>query len=691
MNTPPLLVAAVLLFWGWQAGHVIIGLLAGAALESSRIIKARWSLTQADFNRLWNICSVLFVGLAAFLLINEGTVSFNDFFVNAGRRPEAIREAGKSALVWFQWFPMIFFPFMLAQAFNEKNAVGRATFSWWLRKQEKLNPRAALPRETIDVSFPFIALCLLSASAATTRSNAFYLGVTALIAWAFFSVRTKRHSLIAWGAAFLVIAAAGYAGHSGLFRLQKKLEEMNVTWFTRFAAVAFDPKEARTHLGSIGRLKMSDAIVLRLRADRTGPPALLREASYSIYRDRLWHNANDRRGFTPVAPEEDNSTWKLMTNSRSHRTVTVARYLRGGAGLLSLPSGTSTISNLFVGEMETNAFGVARIKGGPGLIVYDALYQDGPTFDSAPTLDDQRAEDKSEPAIAQVARELQLREGMEAVEAMKIIGQFFANKFHYSTYLTMAHQRTSNETALARFLLHTRAGHCEYFATATTLLMRKAGVPTRYAVGYAVQEGSGRKYVVRERHAHSWVLVWDGQTWVDFDTTPGSWNAMESAHTSFLRPLKDFFSNVWFQFSKFRWGKTEWRKYFMWAPAPLLLIVVLRFLLGKRWSKQRRLPLPTQPTRDRPGLDSEFYLIEKHFAARALERRTCENWSAWLRRIGEPEYTGAGMNVSRGAGEGRLSCLLLLHQRHRFDPQGLNAAERGELRNRVAAWLAAGV
>ncbi len=104
MNTPPFLILATLLFWGWQTGHLVVGFISGAILESSRLIKARWSLSQADFNRLWNVCIVLFIGVGAFLLLNEGTVSFNDFLASAGNRPEAIREAGKSALVWFQWF-----------------------------------------------------------------------------------------------------------------------------------------------------------------------------------------------------------------------------------------------------------------------------------------------------------------------------------------------------------------------------------------------------------------------------------------------------------------------------------------------------------------------------------------------------------------------------------------------------------
>ena len=220
MNTPPFLIAAALLFWGWQTGQVVIGALAGALLESSRFIKARWSLSQADFNRLWNVCTVLFLGVGAYLLISEGTISYNDFFVNAGKRPEAIRQAGKSALVWFQWFPMIFLPFMLGQAFNEQDRVGLATFSWWLRRQEKRHPNSTLPREGLNVAFPYLTACLLAASASSERRQFFYVGTVAIIGWAFWPARAKRYPVLAWSVAFLLVAALGYAGHTGLFRLQ---------------------------------------------------------------------------------------------------------------------------------------------------------------------------------------------------------------------------------------------------------------------------------------------------------------------------------------------------------------------------------------------------------------------------------------------------------------------------------------
>jgi protein-glutamine gamma-glutamyltransferase len=676
MNTPPLLIAAVLLFWGWQTGHVVIGALAGLALEAPRVVRMRWSLTQADFNRLWNICSILFLGVGAVLLINEQTVSLNDFFVNSGRRPEAMREAGKSALLWFQWLPMIFFPFVLAQAFNEESKVGLATFSWWLRRQEKRNPNSTLPRESLNVAFPYAGLCLLAASVTTQRGQFFYIGLAALIGWCLWPVRTKRYPVVAWIAAFLIIALAGQGGHTGLSALQKKIEQMDVAWMTQLFSAGADLKEARTRIGAIGALKQSGRIVLRLRTDGGPPPELLREASFSIYRAPLWSNRD--RDFFTVDSDDENTTWKLLPRKHATRSLNIAQYLHGGSGLLALPAGSAELRELPAVFVQTNLFGATRAGGAPGLVIYNALYDRGATFDSRTNADDVRSLADSEPAIASVAKEIGLRDGMPASEAMKRVAGYFQEKFQYATYLSADHRATTNETALARFLLRTHSGHCEYFATATALLLRQAGVPTRYAVGYSVQEGSGKKYLVRERHAHAWTLVWDGRNWIDFDTTPGSWSAVEGTRGSWLQPINDFFSDVWFQFSKFRWSKTEWRKYFMWAPVPLLLIAVVRFFFGKEWKKMRGKRKARVKEAERAGIDSDFYLIEKHFAARGLERRTSENWSAWLRRIQEHESAAA-----------QLQRVLRLHQRHRFDPPGLSESERAELRAHVSEWLSA--
>jgi transglutaminase-like putative cysteine protease len=77
------------------------------------------------------------------------------------------------------------------------------------------------------------------------------------------------------------------------------------------------------------------------------------------------------------------------------------------------------------------------------------------------------------------------------------------------------------EAPLPRFLLETRAGHCEYFASALAVGGRVAGVPTRVVNGFVGGEPvSPTELVVRRYHAHSWVEYFDGEQWVTVDPTP---------------------------------------------------------------------------------------------------------------------------------------------------------------------------
>lgn len=77
---------------------------------------------------------------------------------------------------------------------------------------------------------------------------------------------------------------------------------------------------------------------------------------------------------------------------------------------------------------------------------------------------------------------------------------------------------------LAWFLLESRTGHCEYYASALAVLLRSRGVPARLATGfYSSEYTPASDYLaVRRGHAHAWVEVPVAGGWVVVDATPSS-------------------------------------------------------------------------------------------------------------------------------------------------------------------------
>ena len=134
--------------------------------------------------------------------------------------------------------------------------------------------------------------------------------------------------------------------------------------------------------------------------------------------------------------------------------------------------------------------------------------------------------------------------GVTPVEAINRLTRHFGREFSYATYREKPPEGTS---PIADFLRRTKAGHCEYFATATVLLLRAAGIPARYATGYAVYEYSTREnaYVVRERHAHGWARAFVDGRWHDVDTTPPDWQRIEAERAGLFQPLADWLRFAW--------------------------------------------------------------------------------------------------------------------------------------------------
>ena len=127
----------------------------------------------------------------------------------------------------------------------------------------------------------------------------------------------------------------------------------------------------------------------------------------------------------------------------------------------------------------------------------------------------------------------------------RAVENFLRTRFGYTLNLT----GKPGDDPLANFLFVTRAGHCEYFASAMTILLRTLGIPAREVNGFLPGEYNdlAGDYIVRASDAHSWVEVYfSGSDWVTFDPTPAG-----PGQTGFLSQFTKYID--WIQLSWNEW------------------------------------------------------------------------------------------------------------------------------------------
>lgn len=642
MNTPPLTIGAALAFWGWQSGNLIIGTLLGLAMEALRAFRLRIDLGTKEHSTIADLSTIGFVLLAVLLAANRGI--------------------GRGILEAFTWQPVALAPVIAAQLVTADRRIPLSALFRYMRRLRREQPDVKDP--PVDVGAVYVALTLLAAGVANQRGPEYYLAVVITAGCLLYAARPSGGS-VALGALLLCAAAGlGYAGHVGLSQMQLLL----VDWVLdlNMRSMDTDPYRTRTELGSLGRLKKYDAIVLRVYAAEKDAERvqLLHRASYNTYVAGIWI----ARGapMEDFDSEADNETWVLeksgaLPDLLSYRVRMSSRFDAGRA-MLPLPAGTTRIASFPATQMRRNALGAAHAQLGVDWANYEAQAVPGIAFYAPPIAEDAAIPAEERAVLEQVVAELGL-DGLPPAQRLQRIEKHLAG-FAYSTF--REHPVPQGETALGNFLTRARTGHCEYFATAATLLARAAGIPARYATGFAALEYSALEgaYVVRTRHAHAWTRAWVNDRWVELDPTPASWGAEEEREAPLWQGLADLL-----RFAGFRWSqREEFKAGDGWYAllGALALFLAWRVLRGRRVLRDAA-PAPAQLRRN-PGEDSEFYAVEKSLPA----RDPGETHAAWLTRI------SSGLPMQR---LDPLREALRLHQRYRFDPAGIPAAARVRLRD----------
>lgn len=749
--TPPrLLLGVVLLFWGAVTEQPLVGLLCAIVVEARWWTNLRWDFTERGFVRAWNLSFLIGV-LAALWFWLQGSSVYHLF----------------DLLVWI---PVFFLPVALAQAYATRPTMPLNTFSFIARRKMNIDRAAGRTVDPIQVhmGYPYLALVLLASSLNKIHPVAFFLGLVVIGALAFFflSPRGARRP-VGWMISILLVAALGSGVSLALaaayeyvqgfsprgsaitsaHRSQTAIGEVGNLKFSRKIFWRFEDesagggqlyREAVFNQYSLGRWwhKTVDINDDGERAeDETGKgkkdtEVLKGERDFEEMWDREMAAGEKEFVFLKEHLQRDPSSLRKLSLIGSVGTKTP----------LPLPSNVQQIANVRVtdGGVDFNSLGTVRLVNPDHSVVRVQVYYGGEAlheFPPDPLLDMQiprdeldpkgeadRRREKGEgegrgrkkesekrieyPGIVGLCDAWGLR-GMDAREAMAEIERRFVDEFTYTQYQDYGHHTGPRQiSAVSRFLSRIKQGHCEYFATAAVLLLREAGIPARYCVGFAAHErDKDGTWLLRGVHAHSWCRVWvegeefevfdekRGETrkvkggpagyWVNFDPTPPDWLTVDGAVGSdWQRQVLDWWQATREEFLVWRTSSQNSAtvNWIIGLVSLLLAVyVTLRLWMSRKRSgdDRRRSKLAGREVRRTP-----LHALSK-LAERWLGR--CPegvSFTEWISRLAEHHPSL----------EPSLNRAVSYHWKARFDPLGLEPAEEGafeslcaDLRNKLKA------
>lgn len=297
-------------------------------------------------------------------------------------------------------------------------------------------------------------------------------------------------------------------------------------------------------LGSIRRHLTTDpqAVVLNVYADQ--PPGYLRGTVFDLYRASKWaapvEQLPNDQGLGKVLSQreiEPLSPGRVELKSRANERLSRFQLLPEDSGrpvqmeIVSDPMrGNNVFLPLGTRWIEASGYSVSFSGHHSVLMGVDNREPYVAGVEAIPTESELTANERMllthlsagnsrvfDPVSQQVCAD-----ATTPTEKAAAISDFFQSNFQYGLD---AVDRPSRTDPLTFFMTTRHPAHCEYFATATVLMLRSAGVPSRYVVGYVSNEESddAGRWLARNRDAHAWAEAYDDQTkrWFAVESTPG--------------------------------------------------------------------------------------------------------------------------------------------------------------------------
>ncbi|MFT4626340.1 MAG: transglutaminase-like putative cysteine protease, partial [Myxococcota bacterium] len=244
--------------------------------------------------------------------------------------------------------------------------------------------------------------------------------------------------------------------------------------------------------------------------------------------------------------------WPEVTPAGAH--VLSVQVTDASEGVLFAAGQVRAVDATAAVRVGLDRHGSLRADGRPGPLSYRVLVSAplGPADvaprppGEAPSFRYLDLPDTLEPRIHDLAREVV---GAGApIERARRVEAFLRSDYTYA----LTGLASDGAAPLDRFLFEDKAGHCQYFASAAAVLLRSEGVPARVVTGFVGGDLDARtgEWVVQNRHAHTWIEVFDGWGWVLIDPTPGpaattafpvsEWSVSEAAYGVWSSAVTDY-------------------------------------------------------------------------------------------------------------------------------------------------------
>lgn len=260
------------------------------------------------------------------------------------------------------------------------------------------------------------------------------------------------------------------------------------------------------NLGAVGPQYKTQDEVLRIETNFSGR-VYLRNRSFDLYNGRSWEQSKESEYLTswPGTESLEPLGAVTVTTRFAHKMLYVPYYVQ------NMPlDATGFIDN--ANNVTEYTYFVYKTPSESQLASSEIPYS---------LIDGVNAFDWNDKLAYKITKNKET-----VYEKAQAIADYVRNSAQYD--LQTQKVPANKEDFVRWFLEDSETGYCVHFASATAVLLQKAGIPARYVNGYMVDAKANETTVVYTSDAHAWVEYWlPGFGWTVLESTPAAVNGGE--------------------------------------------------------------------------------------------------------------------------------------------------------------------